>query len=267
MTEQTDAPQGGAEGVDASAAVEAHSEATTEQTTGAEQTGQADDAGEATEESPKRVPWFQKRIDEVTAQKYEAAREAAYWRGIAEGRTPTQAATQPEVPDDEPTLEQFDYDEVAFRKAHREYVRKETEKSIDRTLSEREQKRTEEEKNYAAITKLQEAGSKHSDFIAAVSGLPANEAVRDFILTTENAADVLYELGKDPQASERFSSLSPLQQAIELGRRAATPKATTRTIAPPPPQTVAGIVSGIGKTPEEMSMAEYAQWVKERDKD
>jgi hypothetical protein len=78
---------------------------------------------------------------------------------------------------------------------------------------------------------------------------------------------VLYELGKDSAAAERFNSLSPVQQAIELGKRAATPKAAPpRTIAPPPPQTVAGVISGIGKTPDEMSMAEYVAWQKERDK-
>jgi hypothetical protein len=95
MSEETDAPQGGAEGVVAPEAVETNAEATTAQPTATESAELADDAGEATEEPVKKVPWFQKRIDEVTAQKYEAQRQADYWRGLAEGRTPQTQAPSP----------------------------------------------------------------------------------------------------------------------------------------------------------------------------
>jgi hypothetical protein len=205
MTEQTDAPEGGAEGVVAPEAVESNSEATAEQTTGADEAGLADDAGEAAEEPQKRVPWFQKRIDEVTAKKYEAEREAAYWRGKAESQNRVdQPAPQPE-PAVLPTLEQFDYDEAKHQEALAKAIREQTEKSLDRTLSEREQRAAEEQKNNTAISKLHEAGATRPDFVAAISGLPANVAIRDFILTTDNAVDVLYELGKDTAASERPS--------------------------------------------------------------
>jgi hypothetical protein len=263
MSEETDAHAGGAEGVEPSA-VESNSEATTEQQTEAENTGQADDAGEEAEPA-KRVPWFQKRINEVTAKVYEREREAAYWRGIAEGRAPTQQAPQPEAAS-LPTLEQFDYDEAKYQAALTKHIREETEKSLDQTLSRRERETAEQQKNNAAIERLKSGSAKHPDFVAAVSPINVSEAVRDFLLDNENAASVLYEIGKDDAALARFNSLSPVPQAIELGKRAATPKATTRTIAPPPPDTVAGMKSGIGKTPDEMSMSEYMAWHKERDK-
>lgn len=264
MTDETDAPQGGAEGVSAPEAVETHSEATTEQPNATE-TADQPDAGEVTEE-PKRVPWFQKRIDEVTAKKYEAEREAAYWRGIAEGKTPQAPQKQPE-PEAVPTLEQFDYDEAKHQAAVAEYFEKRAEKAIDAKLTARERQALEQSKTNQALTKLSEAGTKYPDFMAAVSDLPANEAIRDFILEEPNAADVLYDLGRDPAASARFHSLPPHLQALELGRRAATPKAATpRAVPPPPPQTVSGLASGIGKTPEQMDMREYAEWVKQRDK-
>ncbi len=261
MTQETDAPQGGAEGEEPTA-VETPSEATTDQTTGTDDTGQADDAGD--EPAPKKVPWFQKRIDEVTASKYEAQREAAYWKGIAEGgKAPTQA---PELSTANlPKLEDFDWDEAKYQVALTKHITDQAERSIDEKLSLRERELTETQKNDKAIANLREGGAKHPDFIAAVSGVKASEAVRDFLLDDNNAATILYELGKDTAAAERFNNLSPVQQAIELGKRSATPK-STRTIPPPPPETVSGIVSGIGKTPEEMSMAEYAAWVKERDK-
>lgn len=263
MSEETDGTIAGAEGADASEAVETNSEATTEQTTGADEAGQADDAGEAAEEPSKRVPWFQKRIDEVTAKKYEAEREASYWKGIAEGRSVPQAQT---VAETLPTLEQFDYDEGKYQAALTKHITEQAEQGIDRRLTQREAEQAELQKNNTAIERLKSGGSKHSDFIAAVSGITATVAVRDFLLDDDNAPSVLYELGKDLTAAQRFNSLSPTQQAIELGKRAATPKSNTRTIAPPPPQTVAGLVSGVGKTPDQMSMSEYAAWVKERDK-
>jgi hypothetical protein len=264
MTDQTDAPEGGAEAtaIAETPAVEPNSEATTEQATGTDDSGQADDAGEATE--PKRVPWFQKRIDEVTAKKYEAEREAAYWKGIAEGRTPKEA-TEPTTAS-LPRLEDFDYDEAKYQAALTKHITEQAEKAIDEKLTRREREQTEAQKNESAIAKLRAGEAKHPDFIAAVSVIQATEAVRDFLLAEDGAPSILYELGKDSAAAERFNTLSPVQQAIELGRRAATPKATTRTIPPPPPTTVAGLASGIGKTPDEMSMAEYAAWVKERDK-
>jgi hypothetical protein len=263
MSEETDAPEGGAEGVEPSA-VEATSEATTEQDTATE-TAEQPDAGEATEEPVKKVPWFQKRIDEVTAKKYEAEREASYWKGIAEGRGPAKAP-EPEAASP-PTLEQFDYDEAKYQAALTKHITEQAEKAIDEKLTRREREQTEAQKNESAIAKLRAGEAKHPDFIASVSSIKASEAVRDFLLADDSAPSVLYELGKDSAAAERFNTLSPVQQAIELGKRAATPKAApVKTIAPPPPTTVAGLVSGIGKTPDQMSMAEYAQWVKERDK-
>ncbi len=264
MTVETDAPTGGADSAIAPEASETLSEQLTEQPTGTDETGQADDAGEETEQ-PKRVPWFQKRIDEVTAKKYEAERDAAYWRGIAEGKTPAQTPAQP-VAETLPRLEDFDYDEGKYQAAMADHFEKRTDRVLDEKLSRREVELTEKQKNETAIERLRNGGSKHPDFIASVSVIKATEAVRDFLLDDDNASTVLYELGKDSAASERFNNLSPVQQAIELGKRSATPKSNTRTIAPPPPQTVAGLVSGAGKTPEEMSMAEYASWVKERDK-
>lgn len=262
MTEATDTPQGGAEDVNASEAVESISEATTEQQTGADEAGQADDAGEVTEK-PKQVPWFQKRIDEVTAKKYEAEREAAYWRGIAEANRNPQPQTQQPEADNLPTLEQFDYDESRYAAALAQHFEKRAEQAIDTKLTERERHVAETQKNTTALTKLSEAGQKYSDFHAAVSDLPANEAIRDFILEEPTAADVLYELGRDPVASARFNSLPLHLQALELGRRAAStaiPKPNNRTIAPPPPQTVGGLSAGMTKAPEQMSYDEYKEW-------
>jgi hypothetical protein len=142
MTQETDAHEGGAEGAVAPEAVETPSATTAEQPTGTETPEAADDAGEATEEPVKKVPWFQKRIDEVTAQKYEAQRQAEYYKGLAEGRT---AQPQAEAPrDGPPQLEQFD----TFEEFERANIRYELKQEL---AAERQQ-----EKQRAALTTYQE---------------------------------------------------------------------------------------------------------------
>jgi hypothetical protein len=265
MTEETDAPQGGAEAIvtheTLAPAVETPSETTTEQPAATETAEIADDAGEAPEK-PKRVPWFQKRIDEVTRQKYEAQREADYWRGRAEA--PGQTATQPAAVEAPPTLEQFDYDETRYQQASAQYYEKAAERAAERVLESRTAKEREQAQIEAATARLAEGGAKHQDFAEVVHDIPLTEAVQQLLVNEERAADVLYQVGKDPEQARRIFSLSPYLQAVELGKVAArleTPSAKSpKPIPPAPPTTVGAVSAGLSKTPEEMSMAEYIAW-------
>jgi hypothetical protein len=257
MTEGTDAPQGGAE--DLSSAVETISDATTgQQQDGAESQSSADDAG--AEPKPKQVPWFQKRIDEVTASKYEAQREAAYWRGLAEA-SKQQAVATPAEPVGPPTLEQFDYDEAKFRNAVADYSTEQARKAVREELSAAETAKAQQSQQHTAMEKLTKGAEKHSDFAAIVSDIAITDATRALLVDDPNAADVLYELAKSGDV-RAFNQLPPYRQAIELGKVAArieSPKASSpKPIPPNPPQTVTGASAGLTRDPANMSMAEYA---------
>lgn len=259
MSEDTDTPQGGAEDVPTSEAVETTSEATTEQLQdGAESQPSADDAG--AEPKPKQVPWFQKRIDEVTASKYEAQREAAYWRGLAEASKQQPVAT-PAEPVGPPTLEQFDWDEGKYRNAMADYSSEQARKAVREELSAAERQKSEAQQQQTAVEKLSEGAKKHADFSSVVEEIAITDATRALLVEDPNAADVLYELGKSTDI-RAFNQLPTHRQAIELGKIAArleSPKAPTpKPIPPTPPQTVAGVSAGLTKDLSAMSMAEYA---------
>jgi hypothetical protein len=208
MTNETDAHEGGAEGVVAPEAVE-NAEATTAQPTGTETPEAADDAGEATEEPVKKVPWFQKRIDEVTAQKYEAQRQADYWRGWPKAEP---AQTQAEAPrDGPPQLEQFD----TFEEFERANIA--TSRAAPR-------RRTEQEKQRAALTTYQEreaavrASKPDFDTVALNPRLPVTPTMAQAIHESDLGPEVLYHLGSNPQEAARIAALSIPRQAAELGR-------------------------------------------------
>jgi len=255
MNDLTDAGNGGAEPevTTEGPQVDTPSEDTAEQETGTDEPGQADDAGEET--ATKRVPWFQKRIDEVTAKKYEAEREAAYWRGIAEGRTPQQPVAQAqEGPPREDQFESYeDYEQARIDYAVEQRLRQaealKAQQAVLQTYEERAARLKESKPDY--------------DSVVGNPALRITPIMADVIRESDAGPEVAYHLGTNPQEAARIAALSPHRQAVELGKlearlsAPAQPAKANRTPPPPPPQTVAGLSNGLNKAPEDMSMAEY----------
>lgn len=253
MNDLTDAGNGGAE--HDAPQVDEPSEDTAEQPTGADEAGQADDAGEEAPK-PKQVPWFQKRIDEITAKRYDAEREAAYWRGIAEGRTPQQQAEQPrqDGPPREDQFESFeDYEQARIDYAVEQRLRQaealKAQQAVLQTYEERAARLKESKPDY--------------DSVVGNPALRITPIMADVIRESDAGPEVAYHLGTNPQEAARIAALSPHRQAVELGKlearlsAPAQPAKSNRTPPPPPPQTVAGLSNGLNKAPEDMSMAEY----------
>lgn len=224
------------------------------------------DAG-ADPDKPKREPWFQTRINELTAKRHDAQREADYWRGVAEASR--QPAPQPAPDTGPPTLEQCGYDDAAFQTQTAEYFRKAATEAAEKAIDSRTAKEREQNQINTAAAKMQEGAAKHSDFMDVVHDIPLSGAVLDLLVNDPNAADTLYAAAKDPAEARRIFSLSPYLQAVELGKIAArleTPAAPSpKPIPPAPPATVGGVAAGLNKAPEEMSMTEYIAWRKKAD--
>jgi hypothetical protein len=247
-------------------ATAANSESAPDSTTPANE-GDSPDTGEAaSEERVKREPWFTKRIAEVTRQKYDATRDADALR--AENAA-LKAQLQPAQPDKgPPTLDDYNWDEAAHARATAEYWQGQAKATVRAELAAERAEQQQNTRMQEIRGKIAEGTAKHSDFMDAAQLIPNNEPVMDFLTNVPGAVDVLYEVGKNPVEADRIFSLSPYAQAVELGRLAAkleAPKATTRTIAPPPPQTVAGMAAGLAKSPADMSPAEYQEWYRTRD--
>lgn len=223
------------------AQVESNStEATTEQT----QEQQPEQTQEQKDEAQKREPWFQKRIGELTRQKYEAIRAAEEARQQAEQYRQYLAQTQ------QGEQQQPDVDV--------------------RTLAQQEAaKMLAEQRFNESCNKVYATGkTEFPDFDQAVANLQMVGVNRDFLelaTTSDAGAKLLHHLGTDLDEAARILALPPVQMARELTKlefklnQPPPPKPVSK--APPPISPIAGGKGGT-KSPAEMTDAEYAKWRK-----
>ncbi len=225
----------------------------------ADETEEGQERDEKGRFKPNRV---QERIDELTRQKGESAREAAYWRGVAEANKP-KAETPPPAndPTSRPKVEDFEtYDDF-------------TEALTDWKLDQRDQKRDATQRAEAQATTWQQraAAAKESlpDFerVLSESTAPMTKDMAEVLRDSEHGPALAYHLAKNPAEAERIARLSPLAAARELGRIEATlsaPKAPAAapkkvTSAPTPPTPIGAGRSSEGD-PAKMSYKDYEAW-------
>jgi hypothetical protein len=260
MDLETDAPQGAPDAV-VEAAPPAQADITpdaaTGQDTAPESAAQPDDAG-ADGEPGKRVPWFQKRIDEVTRQKYDAQREAAYLRGLLEAASGGQPARQqtsgPPAQEQFTSYEEYEQALIDYRVEQKleQYQQNQQRETVARTFEER-------------ATKFRD-GKPDFDAVVRDPSLRITPTMAEVIQASDLGPNIAYHLGTNRSEADRIAGLPPHLQAAALGRIeaaiSAPPAQAPKPIAPPPPQTVTGLAAGVGKTPETMSMSEYIEWRK-----
>lgn len=185
-------------------------------------------------EQPKREPWFTRRIDDLTREKYELreqlAREKAERETLAamlgrpagETPQPENTAPRPAAPSPAPvgdvearaaTLAQQMLRQQQFNDACNAVVEKGAAAFGD--------------KFNGALGNLGKAGvisNEDSSFIEAA-------------LATEAPEKVLYELGNNPEEAMRIAALPPIARGIAMDRMArelAAPKSADVSKAPPP---------------------------------
>lgn len=241
--------------------------------------GQEPAAAEEEAHKPNRL---QKRFDEITREKYEAQREADYWRGVAEGRIKPEAPAQPAqrteapLPAGAPPRPVFD---ERYQGDYDSYV---TDLAawtvqVERAKIEIENNtRREQETAQQAITKHLErvdtVRQARTDFDEVVEASPVrlrNELVKE-IVTSDLSAELIYHLAKNPQEADRLNTLSVSQGIRELGRleERLTPKdppqPPRRISQAPEPVTPIGGRETVNKNLDEMSMEEYAKYEQKR---
>ncbi len=210
-----------------------------------------------------------KRINELTKEKHDALREREYWREEAERlraqQQPRQEPREPQAAESsngEKTLEDFDYDQMAFMR----YLAKE---EAARTLYARDQY-IEQSKRQQTFQEAEAAFiAEHPDYQDVVSAphVPLTQQVSAVIREADNPPAIAYYLATHLDEAAAIAQMHPIQMARAIGRiehslsapeRPATPPSppTTVTKAPAPVATLksAGKVS---KDLDEMSMTEY----------
>lgn len=232
-----------------------------------EQEADAEDTAEDSGAEPKKKSKVQERIDELTAKRREAEREAQYWREQAEKSIKPEKANvdvEPVKPkfDDfsdideyEAAVEKYASDKAAYQES--QVIKRQTEL----------QKQFEEQQRAATFAaKSAEFAARHPDFYAAVQNpnLTISNEMAEAIRSSDRGPELAYHLGKNPELAEQIAALPASLQYMTLGKleaslTAPTPPAVPMTKAPAPVKPI-GSKALVEKAPEDMSYSEYRAW-------
>ena len=221
-----------------------------------------------TQETQRGKKSAQQRINEITKAKYDAEREAAYWRGIAEGSRPqTQQVPEPAArePAAKPNLADFtDYETYIEALTDWKTTQKVTEVVHNQRAATVQERHQAEAMELAKgwVSKQETVRKSIADYDEVMGGADTVVApyITDAILTSDRGPEVAYHLAKNPALAEKLNRLSPIAAAREIGRiEAALEKSspgTTRT-APPAPAKTTRSSATIPGDPAKMSHDQY----------
>jgi hypothetical protein len=233
--------------------------------------------------SGKPVKGVQKRIDELTRQRYETQRDRDYWREQAlRGGARAEAPRGAEVPAPDlsqlgkpPTLAEHGYDEAKFMAALTAYndnlVKKTVPAMVDQAVKRHQQSEVAQRQQAEATQiaeaftgKEAEAATRYSDYEAVAHNpdLRITPAMATAIQLSEKGPDVAYHLGKNPAEAARIAGLNPIAQAAAIGRLEAKflSKPQKKPTSAPDPVRPVGSKGVVQKKPEQMSNEEYRKF-------
>lgn len=221
----------------------------------------------------------EERIGTLTRKWRESQQEAAYWKGIADGKkagTDTPGETPQGVQPTKPKPRQSDFEN------YDDYVDALTDWKTDEKIAafqrEAAAKATDlrtrdNESQFQA--KLVEGAERYEDFedVAQNPVLPITPAMVEILKDTDYPADIAYYLGRNIKECTMISRLPQLQAARVIGRieaeikskfvdgkpPVAPAKPKTVTNAPPPVKPI-GSAEVVTKDPNKMTQSEYEEW-------
>lgn len=230
----------------------------------AEQKPKGDKPEEKEPPKSEKRPGVQSRIDELTRARYEAEREAKFWR--------EQAAKSPPPSTDAPKPTKADYpDDEAYFEALADFkAEQKVQQFSQQTQAERAQEA--QARQTASQFDLYQERVQQADLpdyaeVVGQSDVPAAPHVLESILDSDVGPQLAYHLAKHPDVAERLNAMTPVQAAREIGRLEAavaspaaaqpTPPAKRTTTAPTPINPVRGGNGQFTKPVEAMSDAEW----------
>lgn len=211
------------------------------------------------ESQPKPKKTAQDRIDEVTAARRQAERdakeareEAERWRALAEQRAATSQTQTPQGSDGKPNPE--DFQDGVYDPAYVEALTGWTvQQEVSKRLSERDQVRTQQTALTAFNARAAEAfPDGEPDGLKALKALPQlSQTIAMTILDMDDGPKVADHLGANRAELSRIESLPPHMQVLELAKistrlasaPAAASSANRTPNAPAPPE---GAARGAG---------------------
>jgi hypothetical protein len=192
-------------------------------------------------------PKVQKRIDHLTWEKEQKAREAEYWRTQAmQAQKPAEPAPPP-APVVRPKLADFEYDESKYEAAVVEFTRAEARAAAEAVLAEREREVSERSKAQTFKQREAEFKERNPDYESVAYYAPISNTVADLVRESEDGPQLAYYLGKNPELAQTISQLPERAAAREIGKleaklalqreaQKAAPAPAVSKAPPPPPR-------------------------------
>lgn len=257
---------------------EASNEAAGEESAPSQEDSGSDPADEA---KPKKQGGFQKKIDQLTREKYLTANrirelEAENQRLKQPGQTQPKADKAAPAENPEPQLEQFStVDE--FKAAYREWAKNEgvlEGRKAAQTEYQQEQQLKDVQATKAAMdAKEAQARAKYRDFDEIVqpfgSALMGNPIISEYIAGEELGMEVAYHLAKNPAILEELAGLSDFaagRKLLELEARLKAPPPTKPITQAPDPVKPTGVRETVKQSLAELASSDTAAYVKRRQK-
>lgn len=172
--------------------------------------------------------------------------ELAEWRTGKRSVNPPQPS-QPSTSqqDGEPTLEQFNFDPVAFQRAHSDWAVQKALKADRETRQQEEQQRRQQDLHVAYSEKALQFADEHPDFLETVGSIPyVSDAVQLAIMGHENGPAIAYHIAQNDDLVLQLASIPP-----QLAASAIAHIASRMTAAPQAPQTPQAPVKPVSKAP------------------
>ena len=227
------------------------------------------------EDPPQKKPvnGYQKRINELTRDKYEMKERLANLEGRLQSQPPQQQQPPPEPEKAKPKMD--DYDDT--EKYYEELAEWKAEKIVDKRLkiNKAEQERSNQRYHANTVeqkwqTKQQAAKEKFEDFEEVVSNsevyltAPMAGVAKEVL---DGGAEVLYYLAQNPVEAETISRMTNTYQVtaamskIEERIKSGTKKPSVSKTPPPTTKLKSG-GSGVDKAPNDKDSAD--EWRRKR---
>ena len=217
----------------------------------------------------KRIAKLERKLDKQRIESETRAKVLAEINRPLDGLPDASAPSKP-IPDNFTTTEDY-LEALAEYKADQKFAElTQKQKEAEReTKYKSEVERQNERKNEM----IQTGERKYDDFeeVVANNKVEISEPAYLAILETENGADIVYHLAKNPAEADRIAALSPYAQAKEIGKLEDKLSSKPNKISnAPTPISPAKGASSIVKSIEDMSIDEYmadarkrgAKWVR-----
>jgi flagellar biosynthesis GTPase FlhF len=224
-------------------------------------------AVEDTDELVRVSKGASKRIDELTRNWREAQRQnEALLQLLQRDRSeaPREAPKEAEGPK---SLADFAYDEAKYSKYLTDQISAEVMQKTKAQLRADQDREESQRRLLSFRQKETKFEALHPDYRDVAYSAPITNAVADLVMALDDAPDVVYFLGKNPDVAAKLGQLSPAVAGIELGRiearlsheRASVKPKVSAAPAPPPTIEAAGDPV-VERDPSKMTDAEFAKW-------